>query len=334
MSESVEYASPSEAARRLGVSVKALRLYETRGLVTPLRLSNGWRAYHPDAIDQVARICALRNLGLSLTQVGRVLKGEPADLASALNAQEANLKAQIDATGAQLARVRQLREGLKPGATPSASELEGMVSGPLARFSLPWPWGGEDFTVPTLGPITFITGPLGCGKTRLATRLSEVLPWARFVGLDRAAPVSNAHLRPVLDWLVEDGATETEALVAVVDALNANDTDFLVIDMVEQGLDEATQAALMAHLRHRPVGSPRVLLMTRSNVILDIEAMGPSEAILFCPANHSPPIWVRPFAGSPGLEAVESCLASREVLARTEGTIAWRPEPQAAVTAT
>ena len=97
MSESVEYASPSEAARRLGVSVKALRLYETRGLVTPLRLSNGWRAYHPDAINQVARICALRDLGLSLTQVGRVLKGEPADLASALNAQEASLKAQIDA---------------------------------------------------------------------------------------------------------------------------------------------------------------------------------------------------------------------------------------------
>ncbi|MGN6149602.1 MAG: MerR family transcriptional regulator, partial [Rhizomicrobium sp.] len=42
-----QYLSPSEAARRLGVSVKALRVYEQRGLVKPLRSQADWRAYGP-----------------------------------------------------------------------------------------------------------------------------------------------------------------------------------------------------------------------------------------------------------------------------------------------
>nr|WP_264162232.1 MerR family transcriptional regulator [Burkholderia metallica] len=37
--------SASEAAARLGVSVKALRLYERQGLVTPARTVAGYRAY-------------------------------------------------------------------------------------------------------------------------------------------------------------------------------------------------------------------------------------------------------------------------------------------------
>jgi len=54
--------------------------------------------------------------------------------------------------------------------------------------------------------------------------------------------------------------------------------------------------------------------------------MGPDEAIIFCPANHSPPIGVAPYPGAAGYEAVATCLASPDVRARTEGVIAWRPE--------
>jgi hypothetical protein len=50
-----------------------------------------------------------------------------------------------------------------------------------------------------------------------------------------------------------------------------------------------------------------------------------SEAIIFCPANHSPPISVVPYPGARGYEAVAICLASPEVRARTDGVIAWRP---------
>jgi hypothetical protein len=57
-----------------------------------------------------------------------------------------------------------------------------------------------------------------------------------------------------------------------------------------------------------------------------LAAMGAEEAIIFCPANHSPPISVAPYPGARGYEAVATCLASPEVRARTEGVIAWRPQ--------
>ncbi len=65
-------------------------------------------------------------------------------------------------------------------------------------------------------------------------------------------------------------------------------------------------------------------VMTRSNSILDLDAIGADETILFCPANHSPPVRVAPLPGTPGYEALVSCLATPEVRARTEGVIAVR----------
>jgi len=49
----IRYLSPTEAAKRLGISVKALRLYEQRRLVAPLRTSADWRTYGP---EQMARL--------------------------------------------------------------------------------------------------------------------------------------------------------------------------------------------------------------------------------------------------------------------------------------
>jgi len=40
---------------RLGVSAKALRLYEQRGLIAPLRTAAGWRVYGPDEMARAAR---------------------------------------------------------------------------------------------------------------------------------------------------------------------------------------------------------------------------------------------------------------------------------------
>ncbi|MDP1639637.1 MAG: MerR family transcriptional regulator [Hyphomicrobium sp.] len=48
MNSSAQFLSASEAASRLGVSAKALRLYEQRGLIAPIRSAAGWRAYGPD----------------------------------------------------------------------------------------------------------------------------------------------------------------------------------------------------------------------------------------------------------------------------------------------
>jgi hypothetical protein len=95
---------------------------------------------------------------------------------------------------------------------------------------------------------------------------------------------------------------------------------------VSQPDPHGEQEALIAHPRRRASLSRPLFLLTRSNSILDLDAVSDDEQIILCPANHSPPSRVRPYPGFPGYEAVATCLASPEVRARTEGVIAWRPQ--------
>ena len=342
MSSSGQFLNPSEAAKRLGVSAKALRLYEQRGLVAPIRTAAGWRAYGPDEMDRAAEIAALRALGLSLTQVTRVLKGDPQGLEPALAAHQVTLEERIRHLVGAVDKVRGLRNDLARGQAPTAGELTRLLA-PTAKlsvaFDLPWPWGGERFELRDIRPLNYIVGPLGSGKTRLAQCLAETLPAAAFLGLERLAdggtaaqsrldadPVLRSRVNQTMAWLVEDGASVSDALIALVAGLESEGPAILVIDMIEQGLDQAAQEALIAHLRGRGSRGRPLFLLTRSCAILDLAAVGPDEAIIFCPANHSPPTRVAPYPGTPGYEAVATCLASPEVRARTEGVIAWRPQ--------
>jgi DNA-binding transcriptional MerR regulator len=326
---SAPYLSPSEAARRLGVSAKALRLYEQRGLVAPLRTAAGWRAYGPDEMARAGEIAALRALGLSLAQVARVLGGDSQGLEPALAAHQARLEGEGRRLAHLARQVRDLRAELAAGRAPAIGDLvrlAGAVADPVAAFDLPWPWGGERFELRDLRAITYIVGPLGSGKTRLAMQLAEALPGGRFLPLDRgASPPPTAAVQAAMAWLEEEGAHSSPALLALLAALEDPSRAALVVDMVEDGLDEATQTALVAYLRKTASAQRPLFLMTRSCAILDLAAVGPGEAILLCPANHSLPMRVAAIPGAPGYEAVATCLAPPEVRARTHGLIAMRP---------
>ncbi|HKF61424.1 MAG TPA: MerR family transcriptional regulator, partial [Dongiaceae bacterium] len=161
MSSSAQYLSPSEAARRLGVSVKALRVYEQRGLVAPIRSAAGWRAYGPSEMERAAEIVALRALGFSLDQVARVLDGDPSGLEPALAAHQAILEGRLGQLAGMVEKIRGLRRGLAQGQAPSVSELARLLAPAAAcsvAFDLLWPWGGERFEVRELRPLTYITG--------------------------------------------------------------------------------------------------------------------------------------------------------------------------------
>jgi peroxiredoxin/DNA-binding transcriptional MerR regulator len=57
-----------ELARRAGTTIRALRYYESAGLVVPRRLGNGYREYDPVAVRLVAQIRELTALGLSVEE--------------------------------------------------------------------------------------------------------------------------------------------------------------------------------------------------------------------------------------------------------------------------
>jgi DNA-binding transcriptional MerR regulator len=342
MSASSQFISPSEAAKRLGVSTKALRLYEQRGLIAPIRTANGWRVYGPDEIVRTGEIVALRALGLSLSQIARLVNGNPEGLESALMAHEAVLEGRISQLVGAIERISRMRSDLASGRVPTVTQLARLperIPGRSVAFDLPWPWGGELFELHDIRALNFIIGPLGSGKTRLAMRIAETLPDATFLGLDRLADGgekaraqlnSDKALKSRVDtslaWLVEDGATASDALITLIVQLVSEGSTVLVIDMLEQDLDKATQEAVIAYLRRREPSTQSLFFLTRSSAILDLDAVGPNEAIILCPANHSPPTLVAPLRGTPGYEAVATCLASPEVRARTEGVISWRPK--------
>lgn len=342
MNASARFLSPSEAARRLGVSIKALRLYEERGLVTPGRTAAGWRTYGPDELARAAEIIALRALGFSLAQVEKVFGGVADGLEPALASHQARLETELDQLALRLDKVRALRRELARGAVPPAQTFVALLqapAAPVATFDLPWPWGGERFELRDVRRLNYIVGPLGSGKTRLAKMLAEHMPDATFLGLERlddhaavarqaleADPALRARVEATLAWLFEDGGTRSDALVALVVGLEQGVSKTLVIDMIEQGLDEATQQAVMARLRQRGPDSAPLFLMTRSSAILDLAATTPHETAIFCPANHSLPRMVRLEPGAPGYEALATCLGPHEVRARTDGMIAWIPQ--------
>jgi DNA-binding transcriptional MerR regulator len=82
--------SPAETAKRFGISIKALRLYEQRGLLKPLRAANGstgaaWRVYGPDQVARLHQILALKRLGLSLEEAKALTTSGDATTAAALD---------------------------------------------------------------------------------------------------------------------------------------------------------------------------------------------------------------------------------------------------------
>jgi DNA-binding transcriptional MerR regulator len=115
--------STAETAVALGVTPKALRLYERRGLVTPQRSAAGWRAYGPEALARLHQILTLKRFGLSLAAIGELLAGRLARLETVLELQETALAERKAEAERGLTLIRAARARLASGGTLSLDEL-------------------------------------------------------------------------------------------------------------------------------------------------------------------------------------------------------------------
>jgi DNA-binding transcriptional MerR regulator len=105
------------------VSIRTLRLYDEMGLLKPAQIDkfSGYRYYTIEQLPRLNRILALKDLGLSLDQIGDLLKRDlPVDqLRGMLMLKQAEIEQQMQGMQAQMRRVegrlKQIeREGKPP----------------------------------------------------------------------------------------------------------------------------------------------------------------------------------------------------------------------------
>src|SRR5262245_50817124 len=119
-----------ELASRTGLTVKTIRFYSERGIVTPAeRTAAGYRRYAADAVARLALVRPLRELGLGLDSIRRVVDQE-LTLSEAAAQHAAALDVQMG-----ILRLRRAVLTVAAGREPAPKEVELMHE--LATLSEP-----------------------------------------------------------------------------------------------------------------------------------------------------------------------------------------------------
>ncbi|TCM53040.1 DNA-binding transcriptional MerR regulator [Rhizobium sp. PP-F2F-G48] len=104
-----------ECASRIGLSIRALRLYEKHGLISPRRTSKQWRLYRADEVTRLNEIVALKSIRLSLRDISKLLRGQPTDLGQILALQRealADKRSRVERGLAVTEALKKIRSGL------------------------------------------------------------------------------------------------------------------------------------------------------------------------------------------------------------------------------
>lgn len=174
-----------DVARRTGLSVRTLRLYDELGLLVPsARTSGDHRLYSPADLDRLLAIQHLKALGLSLSEVRAALDDPGFDAARAL-------AEHIEVVAARLAESRDLLARLRSLQSPAESGWEEVTTVIALTERLQHP----EATVRVRAALDGgTTAPLGALLDQLADEpdehVSATLTWAiARKGHDAVAPV-------------------------------------------------------------------------------------------------------------------------------------------------
>jgi DNA-binding transcriptional MerR regulator len=113
----------AECARRTGLTVRALRVYERAGLLKPARSDRGWRVYGPADLERLNIITALKGFGLTLAQIRKAFGASPPALAAVLDMQLKNWAARRIAADRAIALIQSASARLHRRTNLSIEEL-------------------------------------------------------------------------------------------------------------------------------------------------------------------------------------------------------------------
>ncbi|MCG8467593.1 MAG: MerR family transcriptional regulator [Gemmatimonadetes bacterium] len=100
-------------AERTGLSVRTLHHYDEIGLLSPTgRTASGHRLYGAAELERLQRIQSLRQLGLSLEEIGRVLDDPRVSLPEILASHRETVESHIERLSVLRDRLRRLESGL------------------------------------------------------------------------------------------------------------------------------------------------------------------------------------------------------------------------------
>jgi MerR family copper efflux transcriptional regulator len=134
-----------QAATRAGLTAKAVRLYEARGLLPPSeRTSSGYRCYTEHDIQLLRFIRQARDLGLSLAEIRTIIglrRGETPPGREVITVLQAHLDA-IDHKISSLQNLRQAMTGVLHAAAAHADQDDLVPLCQIIDPSKPAPVGG------------------------------------------------------------------------------------------------------------------------------------------------------------------------------------------------
>ena len=115
--------SAAECARRTGLTVRALRVYERQGLIEPARSGKGWRCYGPKELQRLNVIVTLKAFGMTLAQIRKLVATKAPPIARVLQMQLRACSARKHAADRALALVRTALATIESGKHLSLEEL-------------------------------------------------------------------------------------------------------------------------------------------------------------------------------------------------------------------
>ena len=115
--------SAAECARRTGLTVRALRVYERHGLIEPDRSGKGWRCYGPKELQRLNVIVTLKAFGMTLAQIRALLETKTPPIARVLQMQLRACNARKEAADKALGLVRTALATIESGRALSLDEL-------------------------------------------------------------------------------------------------------------------------------------------------------------------------------------------------------------------